>query len=276
MAYTQAPLPFTGQKRRFLSHFKTLLNQHLDGDGAGWTIIDAFGGSGLLAHTAKRCKPAARVIYNDFDGYAERLAHIPDTNRLRRIIADLLQHQPSKAKLSDAVKKTVETTINSFGGYLDLDCLTTWLLFSGRTAHDLSELHHQDFYNRIRQRDYPTADDYLDGLEIVSQPYHELLPPHLDDPKTLLVLDPPYVCTQQGSYRKAGYFGMVQFLRLMRLVRPPFVFFSSTRSELLEYLDLVISDKMEGWERLTGYQKISLTTHINQQAIYEDNLVYRF
>lgn len=36
-----------------------------------------------------------------------------------------------------------------------------------------------------------------------------------------------------------NYFGMVEFLRLMAMVRPPFVFFSGTRSELPAYLDLV-------------------------------------
>nr|WP_311336094.1 hypothetical protein [Cardiobacterium hominis] len=71
--YTQAPLPFTGQKRRFLKPFKALLNDHIPDDGTGWIILDAFGGSGLLAHVAKRCKPAARVIYNDYDGYTRRL-----------------------------------------------------------------------------------------------------------------------------------------------------------------------------------------------------------
>ena len=71
----QAPLSFTGQKRRFLKSFKALLNDHIPNDGAGWTILDAFGGSGLLAHAAKRSKPAARVIYNDYDGYSERLQH---------------------------------------------------------------------------------------------------------------------------------------------------------------------------------------------------------
>lgn len=73
----------------------------------------------------------------------------------------------------------------------------------------------------------------------------------------LLVLDPPYVCTMQGAYRKAGYFGMVAFLRLMTMVRPPFVFFSSTRSELPGYLDFVVSERVAGWERLAGYQTIS-------------------
>ncbi|HHV6871817.1 TPA: s-adenosyl-L-methionine-dependent methyltransferase, partial [Haemophilus influenzae] len=81
--FKQAPLPFIGQKRMFLKHFETVLNENIKGEGEGWIIIDTFGGSGLLSHTAKRLKPKARVIYNDFDGYAERLAHIDDINQLR-------------------------------------------------------------------------------------------------------------------------------------------------------------------------------------------------
>ena len=67
----------------FLKHFETILNENIKDDGEGWTIIDTFGGSGLLSHAAKRLKPKARVIYNDFDGYTERLAHIDDINTLR-------------------------------------------------------------------------------------------------------------------------------------------------------------------------------------------------
>ncbi|PRL75522.1 hypothetical protein BVZ84_01402 [Haemophilus influenzae] len=67
--FKQAPLPFIGQKRMFLKHFETVLNENIKGDGEGWTVIDTFGGSGLLSHAAKRLKPKARVIYNDFDGY---------------------------------------------------------------------------------------------------------------------------------------------------------------------------------------------------------------
>lgn len=70
----------------FLSHFKQILNENIEGDGEGWTIVDVFGGSGLLSHTAKREKPLARVIYNDFDGYAERLKHIKNANKLRQEI----------------------------------------------------------------------------------------------------------------------------------------------------------------------------------------------
>ena len=48
-----------------------------------------FGGSGLLAHTAKRAKPKARVIYNDYDNYSERLANIDSTNALRREMIEI-------------------------------------------------------------------------------------------------------------------------------------------------------------------------------------------
>lgn len=95
--FKQAPLPFVGQKRNFLNHFKAILNEQIPGDGEGWTIVDTFGGSGLLSHTAKQLKPRARVIYNDFDGYAERIKHIDDINRLRAQIAALLVDIPRQS-----------------------------------------------------------------------------------------------------------------------------------------------------------------------------------
>ena len=113
-------------------------------------------------------------------------------------------------------------------------------------------------------------------MEIVSQSYRELLPQHIGNPRTLLVLDPPYVCTQQGNYRKAAYFGMVAFLRLMSMVRPPFVFFSSTRSELPAYLDLVAELHLPGWERFAGSQTLTVSSTINRNSRYDDHLIYKF
>ena len=47
--YTQAPLPFQGQKRRFLNDFKKALH-YFPTDA---TYVDLFGGSGLLSHTSQ-------------------------------------------------------------------------------------------------------------------------------------------------------------------------------------------------------------------------------
>ena len=98
--YKLAPLPFIGQKRFFISHFMKLLKDKIPNDGENWTIIDVFGGSGLLAHNAKRLLPKARVIYNDFDDYAKRLQNMADTERLRQQIVDVLATTKHERKLS--------------------------------------------------------------------------------------------------------------------------------------------------------------------------------
>lgn len=278
MHYSQAPLPFTGQKRNFLKYFQQILKENISNKGQDWTIIDAFGGSGLLAHTAKQTLPEARVIFNDFDGYTERLAHIDDTNRLRELIFNRLNdlNVPKNQGLIPKEKAEIEVIIHDFGGYKDVISLGSWLLFSGRQVNQLSDLFNQNWYRKIRETPYPSAVGYLDDVEIVQRNAHELLPDFVDSPRVLLVLDPPYVCTEQGSYRQGDYFGMVQFLRLMSVVRPPFVFFSSTRSEFLAYLDFVIETKQAGWERFVDYRKISIHTSLNKQSRYEDNLVFKF
>ena len=111
------------------------------------------------------------------------------------------------------------------------------------SAGSLKTLFAQSWYNNLRQNNYPEAD----GLEITRSGYRELLPQFLSRPNTLLVLDPPYVSTQQGAYAVEHYFGMVDFLRLMGMVRPPFVFFSSTRSEFPRLPTLSAASPGRGW-----------------------------
>ncbi|MDA5609399.1 hypothetical protein NM939_13195, partial [Pasteurella multocida] len=131
--FKQAPLPFVGQKRMFIKHFEHILNENIKGDGKDWTIIDVFGGSGLLSHTAKRVKPKARVIYNDFDRYVERLNHITETNQLREILYHSVSEIIPKNKLiSKQAKEEIINKIKAFNGYKDVNCLSSWLLFSGQ------------------------------------------------------------------------------------------------------------------------------------------------
>lgn len=191
--FTQAPLPFIGQKRMFLKHFKQILNINITRDGDGWTIVDAFGGSGLLSYVAKQVKPQARVIYNDFDGYATRLKHIDDINRLRRILSDLLVDQPRQKRLEPSVRRQVIEAIDGFQGYKDPHILCSWLLFSGQQVRSVEDLYSHGFYNCIRQSDYAAADGYLDGVEVVKESFHQLLPRFQQDKKAIFVLDPPYL-----------------------------------------------------------------------------------
>lgn len=274
--YKSAPLPFIGQKRFFISHFVKLLKDKIPNDGENWTIIDVFGGSGLLAHNAKRLLPKAKVIYNDFDGYAQRLQNIADTERLRQQIFDVLATAEHERKLSEAHRQQVIEIIHNFNGFVDINSVATWLLFSGKQVKTLDELYQNMFYNTIRKTPYKTADGYLDGLEITHESFEILIPKFANQPNTLLLFDPPYVFTEQTAYHQDKYFGMVEFLKLMSLVRPPFIFFSSTKSELLDYLTYVQKHQPHDWDRLGGFDRLSLQAKVNYHKSYQDNMIWRF
>ena len=275
--FKQAPLPFIGQKRMFLKQFEQILNENIPDDGEGWTILDTFGGSGLLSHTAKRLKPKARVIYNDFDGYAERLVHIDDTNALRaQIFAKSGNATQKNKRLPKALKAEIIKIIDEFQGYKDLNCLASWLLFSGQQVATLDDLFQHNFWHCIRQSDYPKADGYLDGVEIVKESFHTLLPKFSNNPKALFVLDPPYLCTKQESYKQATYFDLIDFLRLVNITRPPYVFFSSTKSEFIRFVNYMLEDKVDNWQAFENAKRITVNAKLNYQVAYEDNLVYKF
>lgn len=78
LVYNSAPLPFMGQKRRFVGEFKKALGQFPNAT----VFVDLFGGSGLLSHVAKQERPDVQVVYNDFDDFHLRLQNIPRTNAL--------------------------------------------------------------------------------------------------------------------------------------------------------------------------------------------------
>ncbi|NBH76169.1 hypothetical protein [Rodentibacter pneumotropicus] len=274
--FKQAPLPFIGQKRMFLKHFKSILNENIEGDGEGWTIIDTFGGSGLLSHVAKHIKPKARVIYNDFDGYAERVMHIDDTNRLRAKLYEKVVSLPIDAHLSDALKAEIVNEIEKFDGYKDLNTLASWFLFSGSQAESFDDLYKLKFFNGVRKTDYPRANGYLEGVEIIGESFHTLLPKFAGNPKALFVLDPPYICTKQESYKQATYFDLVDFLRLINITRPPYIFFSSTKSEFLRFIEYMQADKVDNWQTFDGAKCVTVNTRLNFKSTYEDNLVYKF
>ncbi len=275
--FKQAPLPFSGQKRMFLPHFKQVLNANIEADGKDWTIIDVFGGSGLLAHTAKCEKPLARVIYNDFDNDAERLNHIKETNQLRQEIYQIVDGIiPKNKRISNKIKAKIINKINGFEGFKDLNCLSSWLLFSGEQVATLDELFKHDFWHRVRQSDYPEATGYHDDIEVVSESFHQLLPRFHDKEKVLLILDPPYLCTRQESYKQENYFDLIDFLRLIDLTKPPYIFFNSTKSEFIRFIHYMVQNKKENWQAFEGAERIVVNASASYNGKYEDNMVFKF
>lgn len=162
--YKCAPLPFMGQKRYFLRVFAEVLEQV---EGEIDTVVDLFGGSGLLSHTAKRVLPGCRVIYNDFDRYDRRLAAVEDTNSILRTIKERLTGLQANQRLTDEqradVLAIVEEAQNRLG-WVDILTIGRSVLFSGKWVTSLEELRKHTMYNRVRPGAYE-CEGYLDGLE---------------------------------------------------------------------------------------------------------------
>ena len=141
--YTKCPLPFIGQKRHFLKQYRqTLLHVREEVD----TIVDLFGGSGLLSHAAKRLMPECRVVYNDYDHYTNRIQHIPQTNELIQHIRQHLQGLKPDARLTPLQRSRVVKLVNEAQkhyGWVDAQTIGRSLLFSGRWVTSVSELKQQ-------------------------------------------------------------------------------------------------------------------------------------
>ena len=95
-----SPLPFQGQKRRFVKDFSEVLKEY----PSNATYVDLFGGSGLLSHTVKCIHPNAKVVFNDFDNFSKRLKTISQTNQILEELRALNLETPRK-KISKEKKE---------------------------------------------------------------------------------------------------------------------------------------------------------------------------
>lgn len=232
--FTKPPLPFMGNKTKMLKTIKACLDTLNIPDDT--IFLDVFGGSGLIAHNLKAWYPNARVIWNDFDNYKERLELMPITQEiLEKINALNIQNQNKKRMRpqdSNAIKEILESYLEK-----DLDCITisSWLLFSGNYATTKEKLLQSTYYNGI-PKTLSTTKGYLQGVERVSMDFREVLAKY-KGVNVLPILDPPYLNTQKGNYKM--HFTLKDFLNIFNILRnyPTSILFSSTKSENQEFLD---------------------------------------
>ena len=137
--YKCAPLPFMGQKRYFLRDFTEVLQQV---EGEIDTVVDLFGGSGLLSHTAKRVLPGCRVVYNDFDRYIDRLAAVDTTNEILGVIKQRLTGLEANKRLSEQERADVLAIVEDYArrDYVDIMTIGRNVLFSGKWVTLFEEL----------------------------------------------------------------------------------------------------------------------------------------
>lgn len=273
--YIQAPLPFQGQKRNFLTQFKEALKDFQDKT----IFVDLFGGSGLLSHTVKRQRPDAKVIYNDFDYYTERLKHIPQTNRLLKTIREQISKRggiaDKKTRLSKENKELVCNLIKQQyvqEGYVDYRTLSASFLFGGNFTNSLDDFYKKSFYDRIASKEY-NADGYLEGVEVRHCDYKELFKEFKDEKNVCFILDPPYLSTDVSTYYLR--WGLKDYLNVLFCLQDTsYFYFTSTSTPIIEFCQWL--DKYTDFgDPLKDATRKEKTTGINKFAAYQDVMFYK-
>ncbi len=268
--YNAAPLPFMGQKRRFVAQFREALHDF----PATTVFVDLFGGSGLLSHIAKRERPDARVVYNDFDDYHRRIENVARTNAIINGIRVILADAPSMKKVDAVKRQAILDLLEHYeqAGYVDYITVSSSILFSGKYATSLSELERQTFYNTVKHSPYPLCADYLDGLEIVKHDYRELFARFKDVPNVAFLVDPPYLSTQAGHY--SGYWKLADYLDVSQtIIEHPYIYFTSNKSSVIEFFDWM--DAHGFGSPFKGAVRREIRNSVSYNAQYTDIMIYR-
>lgn len=268
--YLSAPLPFVGQKRMFAKEFRQILKQF---DEAA-VFVDLFGGSGLLSHLASCEKPNATVIYNDYDNYRKRLENIPGTNALLADLRMITAKCPRPKIIPAEVKETILKRIaqEEQTGFVDYITLSSSLLFSMKYVLNYESLSKETFYSRIRRTDY-NASGYLDGLVIESSDYKEVFQKYKDVPNVVFLVDPPYLCTEVGTYRMS--WSLADYLDVLTvLTGTSYVYFTSNKSSVLELCEWIERNNAIG-NPFAGADKRVFNAHMNFNSAYTDIMLYK-
>lgn len=271
--FTQSPLPFQGQKRRFLKQFEGVIESLPDNA----VFVDLFGGSGLLSHRVKQLKPNARVIYNDYDQFSIRLANIRLTNLLLGKIKLLLKGCEKDKKVPIDVKNKIIKAIQkheSDFGYVDYITVSSSVLFSGKYATGIDDLKKDTFYNCVRDSEY-NDDGYLDGLEVVSDDYRLIFERYKNYPGVIFFVDPPYLSTDVKSY--TGYWKLRDYLNVLDVLNGTrYFYFTSNKSsivELCEWMETRSSDLSVN--PFHGSTTMTVTGTVNFNSTYTDIMLYK-
>lgn len=270
--FKTSPLPFQGQKRRFVKQFKQALNSF----PTDATYVDLFGGSGLLAHTVNQEYPNAKVIWNDYDDFQKRLNSIPGTNALLAKLRPLLIDLPRKTRIPNIYKQKVLEVVKTHEktyGYVDYVTLSGSLLFSAKYATNFETFKSEKFYNRIKITDY-NAEGYLKGVERVQADYKELFNQYKSD-STIFLVDPPYLSTDTSTYSSGNYWKLRDYLDVLNVLdESRYFYFTSNKSQIVELCEWIETRTFTG-NPFAGSTMTTTNTTLNHTASYTDIMLYK-
>lgn len=266
--YNTAPLPFQGQKRRFIKAFTEVIKAK-----PAPVFVDLFGGSGLLSHNAKVIHPAARVIYNDYDNYTQRIATIPATNAILSDLRGFLNGVKPDSRLSETQRQNVLKRIKQEKGFVDYITLSSSLLFSMNYVKTMKELESATMYSKVKMNDYD-ATGYLEGVEVVSEDYKVIYNRFKSLSGVVFLIDPPYLSTDCSSYE--NYWKLKDYLDVMLcLYNSSYFYFTSNKSNIVELCEW-ISTNTGGVNPFAGAITSTMSVSPSYNTTYTDMMIYKY
>lgn len=266
----KAPLPFQGQKRFFMKEFKNVLEKT---QGVK-IVVDLFGGSGLLSRIAKDTLSGARVIYNDFDNYTQRILNIKTTNKILKDISVILKDYKKLERISPEDKNKILDIFKKYEerkSFVDYTTLSSSVLFSSNYANSLEEMEKQTMWNRLIFS-YKESEEYLNGLEVVSCDYKDLFDKYKNEDGILFVFDPPYLTTDIKSYKNVNYWTLADYLDIILLTKcKNFIFFTSDRGNLVDLIKWLNNNFNA---KILEGNIVERKNTLNKNASYTDYMIY--
>lgn len=267
--YNQSPLPFQGQKRRFLKLFKETLKEYPEMG----VYVDLFGGSGLLSHAVKQIYPDARVVWNDYDDFQTRLNNVSQTNALLAKLRPLLADEPKDKKVRETVRQQI-LDIVAAEPWVDYVSLSSNLLFSGNYMMNFEQLEGEAFYNKIRQSDYD-VEGYLTGVERVQTDYKKAYEHFKNEPNVVFLVDPPYLSTDTKTYNSDSYWRLRDYLDVLSVLDGSnYFYFTSNKSQIVELCEWIETRTLTG----NPFQGSTMTTtggSVNYSSSYTDIMLHK-
>lgn len=267
--FRKPPLPFIGNKNKWHNEIKEVL---IENRGKFTTVVDLFGGSGLISHWAKAYCPDCRVIYNDYDNYSGRLEKINNTNYILQEMNVLLKDVPKNGKLLNSERDIVMDFLFKQPTDSDWETITRTLLYSPNYVSNINDLVGKTLYCKRIAGVYD-ASGYLDDIEIVRMDWKDLYNLYKDETNILFIADPPYMTTDCKLYYNSNFIRLRDYLDVVDISNADrYIYFSSEKSGIIELYDY-LNAKHE-----LEYFKNTVRKHKNISCVnlnYDDIMIYK-
>ena len=199
--FKRPPLQFVGNKYRSRDMFIEQLEKFKNED---YIFIDLFGGSGYLSHITKKVHPENLVIYNDYDGYKDRVEKVQMTDTIISEIkgkfdaAGVTYGQKASRELSDEIALMLKAK-EERGEYVDWMTLSSQLCYTNWICKSYDTMKGHHLHNKLHTRDIKT-EGYFDGLNIVKDEWINIWNKYRENENVVWILDPPYPLCAQTQY----------------------------------------------------------------------------